>query len=140
MSKINWGRFLLAVLISSIIFFVTDGLMHNKILEEQWKVVFAGMTAPPPHNPASFAYFGLFEIGRGFISILVYVLLRPMTGPGPRTAVIAALAGWFAFSVAGPAQFIPLALFTNSLWIIGGAVQLVASLIGTLAGAASYKQ
>ncbi len=140
MSKINWSRFFLGVLIASAIFFVTDGLMHNKILESQWRELFQSMTAPPPHNPVAFVYFGLFEIGRGFISILIYVLLRPISGPGWKTASLAALSAWFAFSIAGPAQFIPMALFSNSLWIIGGAVQLVTSLVGTLAGAASYKQ
>jgi hypothetical protein len=37
-------------------------------------------SALPLHG--SLAYFAFFELGRAFIAMLFYVLLRPRTGPG----------------------------------------------------------
>ena len=73
------------------------------------------------------------------ISLLLYATMRSHFGPGPRTAVLAAIAGWVAFSLTGPVQFIPLGFFSNALWLKVGAFHLVTSIIATLAGAAIYK-
>ena len=65
--------------------------------------------------------------------------MRTSLGAGPKTAVLAAIAAWFAFSVTGPAQFIPLGFFSNALWFKASAIQFVTSIIATIAGAALYK-
>jgi hypothetical protein len=46
---------------------------------------------------------------------------------------------WIAFSLTGPAQFIPLGFFSNALWIKTAGFQLITSIVATLAGAALYK-
>jgi hypothetical protein len=58
---------------------------------------------------------------------------------GPKTAVLAGIAGWIAFSLTGPVQFIPLGFFSTTLWLKVGAFHLLTSIIATLAGAAIYK-
>jgi len=140
MSKINWGRFVLGCLIASIIMFFTDGFIHETIAKADWQAVYANLRAaePEPHG-FSMVYFALFEIGRGFTAIMLYVLMRSTFGAGPKTAVLAGIVGWFAFSVTGPAQFIPLGFFTNTLWLKVGALHLITSIIATIAGAALYK-
>jgi len=140
MSKINWGRFVLGCLIASIIMFFTDGFIHETIAKADWQAVYANLRAaePEPHG-FSMVYFALFEIGRGFTAIMFYVLMRSTFGAGPKTAVLAGIVGWFAFSVTGPAQFIPLGFFTNALWLKVGALHLITSIIATIAGAALYK-
>jgi len=60
--------------------------------------------------------------------------------PGPKTAAQAGLVAWIAFSVTGPAQFIPLGFFSNALWIKVAAFQLVTSILAAIAGAAVYKE
>jgi len=84
-------------------------------------------------------YFAIFELGRGFISMLLYVLMRPLCKPGPKTAALAGLVAWIAFSLTGPAQFIPLGFYSNALWIKVTAFQLVTSVVAAIAGAALYK-
>ena len=49
------------------------------------------------------------------ISLLLYATMRTHFGPGPRTAVLAGIAGWVAFSLTGPVQFIPLGFFKRAL-------------------------
>ncbi len=140
MSKINWARLLLGGLIAAIICFVTDGLMHEMILKADWTAVYAALDATAPTESAgSMVYFAVFELGRGMIALFIYVLMRPFFSPGPKTAVLAAIVAWLAFSVSTPAQFIPLGFISNALWIKMVGIHLVTTIIATLAGAALYK-
>lgn len=84
-------------------------------------------------------YFALFELGRGFIAMLFYATMRTHFGAGPKTAALAGIASWIAFSLTGPAQFIPLGFFSTALWVKVGALHLITSIIATIAGAALYK-
>ena len=140
MTNINWSRLILGGLIAAIIMFLTDGFMHEQLLKADWHAVYAGLSAvEPQHQSSSMLYFGLFELGRGLISLLLYVTMRNHFGAGPKTAVIAGIAGWIAFSLTGPAQFIPLGFFSTSLWMKVAALQLITSILATIAGAAIYK-
>jgi hypothetical protein len=140
MAKINWGRLVLGGLIAAIIMFFTDGFIHERLVRTDWSAVYAGLKTPEPQPHAtSMIYFALFELGRGFISMLFYATMRTHFGAGPKTAAIAGVASWIAFSVAGPAQFIPLGFFSTALWLKVGAMHLVTSILATIAGAALYK-
>src|SRR5688500_13834512 len=130
MASINWGRLILGGLIAAVIMFLTDGFIHEQLLKADWQAVYTGLQAvEPAHQSTSMVYFGLFELGRGLISLLLYATMRTPFGPGPKTAVMAGIAGWIAFSLTGPAQFIPLGLFSTSLWLKVGALQLVTSIL-----------
>ena len=141
MTKINWIRFFLGGLIATVLLFLSDGLLHENVFKTYWEAVYTALgTKPPPegHN-LDLVYFFIFEMGRGFGAMFVYVLMRPFYGAAPKTAILAAIGTWLALSVAGPAQFIPLRLYSNSLWIGVAGVQLVTSIVAGLAGAAIYK-
>jgi hypothetical protein len=140
MANINWGRLIVGSLIAAIIMFVTDGFIHETIAKADWKAVYEGLRAaePEPHG-SSMIYFAVFELGRGFIAMMFYVTMRAFFGAGPKTAVLAGIIGWIAFSLTGPAQFIPLGFFSTALWLKVGAIQLIISIIATIAGAALYK-
>lgn len=140
MARINWGRLVLGGLVAAIIMFLTDGFIHEQIVKADWQAVYAGLraTEPEPHG-TSMVYFAFFELGRGFIAMLFYATMRAHFGAGPKTAAIAGIASWIAFSLTGPAQFIPLGFFSTALWIKVGALHLLTSIIATIAGAALYK-
>ncbi|MCC6808529.1 MAG: hypothetical protein IT381_13980 [Deltaproteobacteria bacterium] len=139
---INKGRFVLGGVIATIICFGTDGLMHNKIVKGAWDALFTALGYHPVqgHDAMAFLYFILFEIGRGFLALTLYVLLRPRLQPGVKTAVIAGLITWLAFSVTGPVQMVPLGLYSVGLWWQIAAVQLVTTILAAVAGAAPYKE
>jgi hypothetical protein len=140
MSKINWSRLIIGGLVAAIIMFVTDGFFHEKVAKADWQAVYAGLRAVEPSaHSVSLVYFAIFELGRGMISLLLYATMRTHFGAGPKTAVLAAIAGWIAFSLTGPAQFIPLGFFSTALWLKVGVFHLITSIIATLAGAAIYK-
>ncbi|HVQ38530.1 MAG TPA: hypothetical protein VMS31_13415 [Pyrinomonadaceae bacterium] len=140
MTKINWTRLIVGALIAAIIAFLSDGFLHDQLLKADWKAIYESLGArePAPHG-TSMAYFAVFELGRGLISIFVYVLMRAHWKPGPKTAALAGVVAWIAFSVTGPAQFIPLGFFSNVLWGKVMAFQLVTSILAAIAGAAVYK-
>ena len=140
MARINWGRLILGGLIAAIIMFLTDGFIHEKVVNADWRAVYAGLGAVEPEaHGSSLVYFALYELGRGFFSMLLYVTMRAYFGAGPKTAVIAAIAGWIAFSLTGPAQFIPLGFFSHALWLKVGALHLATSIVATMLGAVLYK-
>lgn len=66
--------------------------------------------------------------------------MRSHFGAGPKTAALAGVVAWLAFSVTGPAQFIPLGFYSNALWIKVAAFQLITSIVAAIAGAAIYKE
>lgn len=140
MAQINWGRLFIGSLVAAIIMFATDGFIHNSIARADWNAVYEALRATPPEeHGASMAYFAVFELGRGFTAMMFYVLMRAFFGAGPKTAVLAGIVGWIAFSLTGPVQFIPLGFFSNALWLKVGAIHLVTSIVATIAGAALYK-
>ncbi|HKP37913.1 MAG TPA: hypothetical protein VJT71_13730 [Pyrinomonadaceae bacterium] len=140
MSPINWTRLIIGGLIASVIAFLTDGFFHERIVAADWAAVYHGLgVTEPKHNAMGLAYFAVFELGRGFLAIILYVLMRGCCKPGPKTAAVAGILTWLAFSVTGPAQFIPLGFFSHALWIKVGAYHLATSIIAAIAGAAVYK-
>lgn len=140
MAKINWGRLIVGVLVAAVIMFLTDGFIHERLVNAEWRAVYDGLrAAEPEEHGTSMVYFAVFELGRAFIAMLFYATMRTHFGAGPKTAVIAGIASWIAFSLTGPAQFIPLGFFSTALWLKVGALHLITSIIATIAGAALYK-
>ena len=140
MAPINWVRLIIGGVISSVILFLTDGFFHERVVTADWMAVFAALgVRPPVETPANLLYFAIYEVGRGFLAMILYVLMRACCKPGPKTAAIAGVVVWLAFSVTGPAQFIPLGFFSHALWVKVGAFHLATSIIATIAGAAVYQ-
>lgn len=140
MARINWGRLFISSLIAAIIMFVTDGFIHETILKADWHALYTALHATEPEaHGSNMIYFALFELGRGFTAMMFYVTMRAFFGAGPKTAVLAGIVGWIAFSLTGPVQFIPLGFFSNALWLKVAVIHLIVSIIATIAGAALYK-
>jgi hypothetical protein len=139
--RINWVRVLAGGVLAATIAFLSDGFLHERLLGADWKAVYAGLgISEPEHGSHGLAYFAVFELGRGLVSLFLYAAMRSHFGAGPKTAALAGVVAWIAFSVTGPAQFIPLGFFSHALWVKAGAFQLVTSVLATIAGAALYRE
>jgi hypothetical protein len=140
MNKINWVRLIVGGLIAALILFMTDGYFHERVVSADWKLVYQGLGVGEPHHDGpGLLYFAVFELGRGFLSIYLYALMRSCCGPGPKTAALAGVVAWIAFSVTGPAQFIPLGFYSHALWLKVGAFQLITSIAAAVLGAFFYR-
>lgn len=139
MNDVNWGKFVLGALIVAAICLVSDGFLHQSVVTAQWQAVYDALGATPPdHSGFAMIWFFVFEAGRGFLAMYVYVLLRPRLGPGVTTATWAGVVTWVAFSLAGPAQFIPIGFYSTMLWISVAGYQLIFTIIAAIVGAAPY--
>lgn len=142
MTKINFARLFVGGLVASVLLFLSDGFLHEQVFKQYWEYVYQGIGAKPPEPGHAFSmlYFFIFELGRGFGAILLYVLMRPSYGPGPKTAVLSAVAAWLAFSVTAPAEFIPLGFYGRRLWVMVAAAQLITSIATNLLAAWIYRE
>ena len=141
MTKINFGRLVIGGLIASILLFLSDGFLHEQLFKQYWEYVYQGLGVQPPQSSQALAlvYFFIFELGRGFLAVFIYALMRPFHGAGPKTAVLAAIAAWLAFSVTAPAEFIPLGFYSRRLWILVAGAQLVTSIVANVIAAWIYR-
>jgi hypothetical protein len=139
MKNVNWAKFVLGAVIVAAICFISDGFLHQRLVHAQWLALFAESgAAMREHSNWLMVYFVIFELGRGFLTMYVYVLLRPRLGPGATTATWAGVVAWVAYSLTGPVQFIPLGFYSEGLWISVALYQLVFSIVAAIAGAAPY--
>ena len=141
MPRTNWLRLIIGILLATLIMFLSDGFFHERVVVADWTAVYTALgSRPPEHSTANLLYFFLFELGRGILAISLYVMLRVCWTPGPAAAALAGIVTWIAFSVTGPAQFIPLGFFSHALWLKVGGFHLITSIIAAIAGAAVYKE
>jgi hypothetical protein len=134
------AKIIVGGIVAGIICFVGDGVVHGVLLQPIWLDIAGTLNLPPGDPAASFAYYALYDLAKGFGSVAMYAAIRPRFGPGPRTAIIAGLATW-ALCIPIPLfGLLPTHFFGRKfalLWSIYGAFPVV---IGAVAGAALYKE
>src|SRR6266567_5222032 len=98
MNKINFGRVLLGGIVAGVILNLGEMALNGKILATQMTDFFKRCGFPEPGT-----YFFIIAIAitfvLGIVIVLGYAAIRPRFGPGPKTAIIAALFAWFGVYV-----------------------------------------
>lgn len=136
----NYGRVILGGLVAGLILnvgeFVLNGVLLHKAMVE-WASLHNFPAEPAPS-------FMVVAIGLtfvlGIVMVWLYALIRPRMGPGPKTAVIAAIIMWFGICLyCGVIYGLLLQQPTNLLliavgWCLGEYV------IAAIAGAWLYKE
>ena len=80
-SRINWVR-LIGGVIASVIPFVTDGVFHEQVVNADWKALHDNLGIPEgKHSGVGVVYFAVFELGRGFVALFLYALMRAVFEP-----------------------------------------------------------
>jgi hypothetical protein len=102
----------------------------------------AGCSRRAGQRQCRYSAVPLFQEARSHGSTLwIYVGIRPRFGPGPKTAIYAALAVWIVGFLLPNAAFMYVPhLFPNHLTLFTTIGNLVSCLVGTLVGAALYKE
>lgn len=138
MGKINWGRVFLGGLLAGLIINVFEIGWSGVVLASQWRAAMMALNHPLP-APAIWI-FALEALGMGIAAVWLYAAIRPRSGAGPKTAVVAGLGYWvmgYALPAVGIGQtgLFPVRLL--AVTHLGGLVEIIAA---TLAGAALYKE
>lgn len=139
MGKINFGRVLLGGLLAGLVLNIGEFLLNDVVLGAQMKDWLGKHNLHDPGGSFIAIAVGLTFV-LGIVMVLLYALIRPRLGPGPKAAVVAALLLWFAIGVyTGIINGIILEMPANLL-LIGIAWGLVEYILGAIAGAWLYKE
>jgi len=139
MNKINVGRVLLGGLVAGAILNLGEWLLNGYVLHEQMVDFFKRCGFPQPGNRFLVIAIAITFI-LGIVIVFGYAAIRPRFGPGPKTAIIAALFAWFGVVlyqniIAGGLGMVP----GNTLLLVLG-WEIVEYVLATLVGAALYKE
>lgn len=139
MGKINFGRVLLGGLVTGLVINSGEYLLNGVLLAKQMEDTFRKMNVTAPGgNFIAVAVALTFVLG--IVIVWLYALIRPRLGPGPKTAIVAALIAWFSiYLYKGTLNGLLFAIPLNSL-VIAFAWALVAYILGAIAGAWFYKE
>ncbi len=142
MARINAGRVIVGGIVAGLIFFFGDGVVHGVLLKSHWAATMAalGRSTTGDVGQRGFAYFLIYDLLKGLIAIWLYAAARPRFGPGPATALLAAITLWLLVIPVPTLGLLPMAFFSAkfaALWSLYGLVPIV---IGTLIGAWMYRE
>lgn len=139
MGGINFGRVILAGLVAGVVMNIGEWILNAVIAAKQMEAYMTQHNFPQPTGTAIGVAMALTFV-LGLVMILGYAAIRPRFGPGPKTAIIAALFAWFGAvvypNVIGAAFGI---MPTNLLPLFLG-WEIVEYAIAGLVGAALYKE
>ena len=135
MSKLNWFRVLGCGLLAGIVWIIL-GSVVTALLGRDFAALPNNHLAKPT---LGFILFNLvLDLLEGISIVWLYTVLRPVYGPGVRTAVIAAVAWWFIVSL-GDATWCSFGLFPPRTVVPLMIGTLPALVLATLAGTKFYK-
>lgn len=144
MGGINYGRVVLGGLVTGLIANILHGLFWFAVQGQAVWIAQAkmfdmykpGVMFP---RPTFMAGYGVMLLFWGIVTIWFYAAMRPRFGPGPRTAVIAAIAVWLLLAMS---DAVWVQLIRGSRRAIGESVlaYLVIMIVATLVGAYLYRE
>lgn len=139
MGTINTSRWLLGGSVAAIIIWLIEGAASVFYMEDM-------QTAMQAHNlslemgPGMWLITILVSLIAGLVSVFFYAAARPRFGPGPKTAVIVAVAFWIGSYMLSLLGYQMLGLYPASMLVMWGAIGLVELIVATLVGAWLYRE
>ncbi len=139
MNDINLGRVLLGGLVAGVVLNCGEFLFNSVLFAQQMEELFRKFNVPPPGG--SFLVVAvLLTFALGIVIVWLYAMIRPRYGPGPKTAICAALIAWFFAClytgiINGMVWGIPV-----NLMVIGLTWCAVEYILAAIAGAWLYKE
>lgn len=143
MGRVNRGRVMLGGLLWFVVYALLGAATAFLYLMREGREAFEEIglrVVSHMSDPAFFAFVMVLTLAMGILSIWLYAAIRPRYGPGPKTAVIAAIAIWILGQMLPLLYWSQLLGLRTRLVILNGATMLVAGVAATLAGAWIYKE
>ena len=139
MNRINYVSVLVAGLVAGVVLNIGEFLLNGVVLAKQMEEAFRRYNVQPPGTTFMVVAVVLTFV-LGIVLVLVYALIRPRLGPGPKTAIVASLILWFAISVYTGILSGVLFEVPSNLILIGMVWALVEYALAAIAGAWLYKE
>jgi len=141
MSAINSGKVLIGGLLAGLVMNVLDMVNGFLIMGEEFRsnAQRLGLDPAQMESGAGMATWITIDFLMGILLVWTYAAMRTRFGPGPSTAVKAALVPWLSIGLImfGMTQG---GMMTMSIWVKMSAISLVIMTIGSVAGAWAYKE
>ncbi len=139
MGTINVGRLVLGGVVAGIVIWIIEGMASVMYMDEM-------QAAMESHGLSMEMTAGVFlmtvmvSLLAGLVLVFFYAAARPRFGPGPKTAVIVAVALWVAAVFLSLMGYQMLGLFPDRMLMTWGVVGFVEWNLAALAGAWIYRE
>ena len=138
MGKINLGRVILGGILAGIIINLSEWLIHDVVMKEQFRSALQALGKTPPESGAAIFWWNVWGFIAGITAVWLYAAIRPRYGPGPAAAARAGVAVWILSCVLMTIVMTNLGLFPFSalalIWF------LVEDVVATIVGAWVYRE
>ena len=138
MGKMNASRVILGGIVAGIVANILEYLLHEVILKAEHAEAMKALGKTMPEGGSTIVVWLIYGFAWGIATIALYAGIRPRFGPGPMTAIRAAVLSWFLGSfLMGVAMWNMTVMAFSGTTAVG---ELVIAIVATLAGAAVYKE
>jgi hypothetical protein len=138
MKGINLGRVILGGLLAGVINNIAGYTINEIILKADHDAAFKALGKTMPQGSSTMVTWMVMGFVFGIAAVWLYAAIRPRYGAGAGTGVRAGIAVWFFSSVYMCIVMSNLGLFAVNAVSLG--LELVATVIAVVAGAAVYKE
>ncbi len=141
MGRINVGRVIICGIIAGVICFLGDGVVHGVLLKDRWTEIMnaAGKGGADDVSSQHPGYFIAYDLLKGLIALWIYAAIRPSSGPGPATALKAAILVWLLVIPVPIIGLLPMQFFGAKFAVMWSIYGIVPIIVGTLVGAWMYR-
>jgi len=140
MGKMNVGRVILGGIVAGIAADLLDFWVDGVLLAKMWNGQLETW-GKSPFSGSQIAWFMVFGLISGVVSIWIYAGIRPRFGPGVKTAIYAGIATWILGALLPNFGFMWATRFFSghltAYTTLGAFFEIV---IGAICGAAVYKE
>jgi hypothetical protein len=140
MGKINVGRWILGGLVAGVAGDIVEAIFQGVWLGPQWNTAMQ-LLGKPALTTGKIVEFNLVGLVIGLAAVWIYAGIRPRFGAGPKTAIYAGLVTWVLASLVANTFFMVIPyMYSHHLALYATIADFLACILGTLAGAALYKE
>ena len=141
MAAINTNRVVVGGLLAGVVMNALDMFWNLVVLRDDMMAIAQrlGMDAQTAMSFSTGVPWIIVDFVIGLVVVWNYAAVRPRFGPGPRTAVVAAIAPYVA-ATAVVFGFTTMGLMPMSAFFKGSVASLVTTIVGSLAGAWGYSE
>jgi hypothetical protein len=136
----NYGRVILGGLVAGLVFNIGEYVLNALILHNAMVDWAKAHNLPEDPGPSFLVVAIGLTFVLGIVTVWLYALIRPRLGPGPKTAIIAALVMWFGVYIYCGIIYGMLLIQPMNLVAISAGWGLVEYIVGAIAGAWVYKE
>jgi hypothetical protein len=141
MASINTGRVVVGGLVGGVVANACDMLWSMTVMKDDMTAMAQRFGTDPAtmQSMSGAAPWIVVDFVIGLLTVFTYAAMRPRFGPGPKTALIAGVTLYLAVS-AVLYGFTSMGMMPMGAFGLGSATALVSTVLGSLAGAAVYKE